>query len=258
MIAMLIKRLVMPRFLLLYLLAFFTQFPAIASTPFEGICKTPDYFYSYLTGGKLFFKNKAHAKTLQNHCKQRRPIFRVTDRKKFQCNLVLNESLDDVSNSGTIEIVGVENNDENSTNFALFSVKMPGKLAWHSRKLNPEEKLALRTYLANDRHYKSMQDTIAKGEAFVVIQQGKQEKTVFVPGKWTREEYQVTQAHHVFTHSVEGFRYQGKITDKPQRYYDLDGDAYPEVFTNDACDGECLNLWSVSRGVKILAEYGGH
>lgn len=226
----------------------------------EGYSSRAGLFFTFLGGGSIGFETLEHAMSLLKHCESGKFIFRFQDQRKFKCRATLwkNQVTDQPGSFGTIEVLGVPKDPNDSMKFDLFSTRPTRKTKWQVRSLSEEELAALKTYVSSDKRYAHLQKQLALGKAIVVSKAGAAQVTTIVPGSWVRSEHYEAQRHHVFVGSMDNYRYQGQIPDKPDRYYDIDGDSFPEIQTDEICDGWCIKLWDIRASPNEIGRFGGH
>lgn len=143
----------------------------------------------------------------------------------------------------------------------MFSLQPTRTTRWHTRAITANERSALQA-VANARQarlplpHKQLQWR----KATVVTAPYGKRHTVLVPDNVVRDVdgYYYAQRHYTFVRTAGRYAYRGVLPAKPVQYFDVDGDDLPEILVSEACDGWCESLWSVDKGVRKVADFGGH
>ncbi|MDR0775340.1 MAG: hypothetical protein LBE81_01700 [Azonexus sp.] len=190
---------------------------------------------------------------LRDHCERGGFVFPHQSQARYKCKVHLLD-YDDMASYGLIEIVGAT-----IDKYDLFTTRPARRSQWEVRPLSADELAGIAALIqASPERYGNLGKYVVSGKAFAVHKAEGKLTAYFIPGRWVRDEYYEAQRHHVFVGSEGSYRYQGQLVDKPERYYDLDGDGLPEVETSESCDGRCVKLWDISRAPKEIARWGGH
>jgi len=220
----------------------------------EGVSRREGVFFTFLQGGYIGFDSLEMATDLQDYCAKGGFVHAHQRRARYKCKVELNGSF------GRIEILGAPNN--SNWDEELFSILPARRTKWEVRPLSQDELSGLTALVkASEKQYGNLARYVTSGKGFAVYKAEGKQITYIIPGRWIRDEeaFYEAQIHHVFVGNNQGtYRYQGQLPDKPERYFDLDGDSLPEIKTNTTCDGWCIDLWDISRGVKNIATFGGH
>jgi hypothetical protein len=207
------------------------------------------------------FNKRADFYRLTEHCKSGLPVYRFQQNTRYTCKAdwYTADSPDNWQTAGVTVKGPVPKSD--TQKFGMFSLKPTQTTRWHTRAITSDEHAALKALIDDDKprtRLPKKQLKLASATAVSLSDKGR--TTIVVPGNVVRdiEGYYYAQRHYVFVHEQGVYAYRGMIPAKPTKYFDVDGDDLPDMLVEESCDGWCISLWSVSRGVRKVAEFGGH
>ena len=143
----------------------------------------------------------------------------------------------------------------------MFSLQPTPTTRWQRRALNADERSALQALM--DSHHPQLalpRRQLQLHKAVVISRAKGRSHTLIVPGNVVRNEeaFYYAQRHYVFVAHGGRIRYQGILPDQPRDYFDVDGDDLPEILVDEQCDGWCISLWGIPKGMHRMADFGWH
>lgn len=257
------------------LLALACALPATAGMEKESHSTRGGLFFAMLTPDvervMVRFDDKAQLQQLAQHCNTGKAVFALQAAGKYQCkaDVVKTPSgADDWEGVGVTVQGPVRQSDRQD--YALFSVTPPATPRWEVRKLDPEARNALHTFLQSDtRRFGGLLRQLKMDAATVIRQpQGGPSapgapggrETLVVPGKVVRvaDAFYEAQRHHVFVRNQGAYAYMGEVPGAPVSYVDIDGNDLPGLVVSEGCDGWCISLWGLTGGLRQVGTFGGH
>ncbi|MGJ7528065.1 hypothetical protein [Variovorax sp. GB1P17] len=240
---------------------------AIAGGAMESSSSRPDLFFAWLSSTDesepvvVNFDKRADARRLTEHCKSGLPVYSFPQNARFTCK-VAPPAADSPDSWRTAEVtVKGPVPKSNALRFGVFSLKPTRTTRWNTRAITPEEHAALKALIDADKprlRVPAKQLKLAEATAVSASDEGR--TTIVVPGNVVRDDpgQYYAQRHYVFVKEEGVYAYRGMIPAKPAKYFDLDGGDLPDMLVEEDCDGWCVSLWSVSKGVRKVAAFGGH
>jgi len=241
---------------------------SIAGGEKESSSIRPDLFFAWLSSVDdsepvaLNFKKRTDSLELTGHCNSGSPVYSFGRNARFTCKAQPYET--DVTDSWKTARVTVKGPTPKSgaAQFGLFSLRPTRTTRWNTRVVTPDEQIAVKALIAGSKPHLRLpakQLKLAAATAVSASEDGR--TTIVVPGNVVRDaasEYH-PQRHYVFVKEEDGtYAYRGMIPAKPVNYFDLDGGDLPAILVDEDCDGWCISLWSISKGVRNVAAFGGH
>lgn len=239
----------------------------IAGGAMEGTSTRPDLFFAWLSsaddseGVVVNLQRHADFLRLTEHCKSGLPVYRYGQNTRYTCKA---EPYDTGSpDSRKIAQVTVKGPIPKSTTaqFGMFSLKPTRTTRWNTRAITPDEQAALKSFIDVRRpRLRVPVKQLKLAAATVTFASDEERATLIVPGNEVRDEPggYYAQQHYVFVKDHGAYAYRGMLPAKPAQYFDLDGGDLPDVLAEEDCDGICISLWSLSKGIRNVAAFGGH
>lgn len=226
-----------------------------------------DLFFAWLSsaddseGVVVNLQRHADFLRLTEHCRSGLPVYRYGQNTRYTCKA---EPYDTGSpDSWKIAQVTVKGPTPKSrtAQFGMFSLKPTRTTHWNTRTITPGEQTALKTFIDVRKprlHVPVKQLKLAASTVIFASVEGR--ATLIVPGNEVRDEPggYYAQRHYVFVKDHDAYAYRGMLPAKPVQYFDLDGGDLPDVLVGEDCDGLCISLWSISKGIHNVAGFGGH
>ncbi|MGO1072750.1 hypothetical protein [Lysobacter sp. CA199] len=240
---------------------------SIAGMEKESQSTRPDLFFAWLSPAdqaepvSVYFDKRANSHRLTEHCKSGLPVYKFQQNTRYTCKA----DWYPLDSSDPFHAVGVTVKGpipkSDTHQFGMFSLKPTRTTRWNTRAIMPDEQAALKAVIDTDKprlRLPRKQLKLASATAVSVSDKGR--TTIVVPGNVVQDVagYYHAQRHYVFVNENGRYAYQGMIPAKPTKYFDLDGDDLPDMLVEESCDGLCISLWSISKGVRKVAEFGGH
>ena len=254
------------------LLALACAFPATAGMEKESHSARSGLFFAMLTPDvervMVRFDDKTQMQQLAQHCNTGKAVFALQAGGKYQCKaevLKTTSGADDWEGAGVTVQGPVRQSDRRE--YALFSVMPPATPRWEVRKLDPEARNALHTFLQSDtRRFGGLLRQLKMDAATAIRQpQGGPiapggRETLVVPGKVVRvaDAFYEAQRHHVFVRNQGAYAYLGEVPGAPDSYVDIDSNDLPGLVVSEGCDGWCISLWGLTGGLRQVGTFGGH
>lgn len=256
-------------------LALICALPATAGMEKESHSTRDGLFFAMLTPDvervMVRFDDKARLQQLAQHCNTGKAVFALQVAGKYQCKAEVHKTpsgADDWEGVGVTVQGPVRQSDPQD--YALFSVTPPATPRWEVRKLDPEARNALHTFLQSDtRRFGGLLRQLKMDAATAIRQpQGGPtapsapggRETLVVPGKVVRvaDAFYEAQRHHVFVRNQGAYAYMGEVPGAPVSYVDIDGNDLPGLVVSEGCDGWCISLWGLTGGLRQVGTFGGH
>lgn len=261
---MLLTRLLAP------LLALSCALPAIAGMEKESHSTRGGLFFAFLPPDAervmARFDDKAQLQPLVQHCNADKAVFALQGGAKYQCKAEVFKTpsgADDWDVTG-VTVQGPARQSERRQ-YALFSTASPATPRWDVRKIDPDHRTELQTYIQSDtRRFGALLRQLKWDDAKSIQQPHGApgaRTTVVVPGKVVRDAdaFYQAQRHHVFVRSSQGtYAYMGEVPGTPESHVDIDGNDLPGLVVEEGCDGWCISLWRLTGGLRQVGRFGGH
>ncbi|MBX9832520.1 MAG: hypothetical protein K2X78_05695 [Burkholderiaceae bacterium] len=263
------------------LLALACVLPASAGMEKESHSTRGGLFFAMLTPDvervMVRFDDKAQLQQLAQHCNTGKAVFALQAGGKYQCKAEVSKTTsgaDDWEGAGVTVQGPVRQTDRRE--YALFSSTPPATPRWEVRKLDPDGRSALHTFLQSDtRRFGGLLRQLKLDDATAIRQpQGVAgaagaplapraqvgRETLVVPGKRVRDAdaFYDAQRHHVFVRIQGAYAYMGEVPGAPASYVDIDGNDLPGLVVSEGCDGWCISLWGLTGGLRQVGTFGGH
>lgn len=244
--------------------------PAVwAGSDKESYSTVPGLFFARLTPANepwvtvVNFDNRLAHQRFVDHCASGRPVYRYRSNQRYSCKAdwYPPHPPDDPGEwrSAGITVSGPYTPSDRKQS-GMFSLQPTPTTRWQVRALTVQEHSELQRFVARHATRLQLPKRLPLRGAVAVGRSHSPWQTWIVPGY--RVQHQGTgydaRRHHVFVQHAGRIRYQGMLRDKPEDFFDVDGDDLPEVLTNEQCDGLCISLWSVDKGMREVAHFGGH
>lgn len=212
------------------------------------------------------FDDKAQLQRLVQHCNADKAVFALQGGVKYQCKAEVFKTpsgADDWDVTG-VTVQGPARQSERRQ-YALFSTASPATPRWDVRKIDPDHRTELQTYIQSDtRRFGALLRQLKWDDAKSIQQPHGApgaRTTVVVPGKVVRDAdaFYQAQRHHVFVRSSLGtYAYMGEVPGTPESHVDIDGNDLPGLVVEEGCDGWCISLWRLTGGLRQVGRFGGH
>lgn len=239
----------------------------VAGGAMESSSTRPDLFFAWLSsaddsdGVVVNLEKHADLLRLTEHCRRGLPVYRYGQNTRYTCKAEPHTTGNPAD--WKIADVKVKGPTPKSTTaqFGMFSLKPTRATHWNTRAITPGEQTALKTFIDVGKPRLGVpvkQLKLRRATAVSASDEGR--TTIIVPGNEVRDipgEY-YAQRHYVFVKDGEAYIYRGMLPAKPLKYFDLDGGDLPDVLVEEDCDGICISLWSLSKGIRNVAAFGGH
>jgi len=142
----------------------------------------------------------------------------------------------------------------------LFSTKPFRNETWESKGLSETDSTDLTELLSKgSNRFKVYRDAVSLQRARAVRATSSRVTLYVIPEKKkVVEEYSSTHKHLLVLRTNGQLSIKGEIGAAPRRYTDVNGDGIPEIVVALNCDGNCWELFDVSRRIKSLASMSDH
>lgn len=237
---------------------------SVAGGAMESSSTRADLFFAWLSSADdsdgVVVNLQRHADFLRliEHCRSGMPVYRFGQNTRYTCRAEPYEA--DSSKTAKVTVQGPAPKSR-TAQFGMFSLKSTRTTHWNTRTITPDEQTALKTFIDVRKprlHVPVRQLKLAASTVTFASDEG--HATLIVPGNEVRDEPggYYAQRHYVFVKDDGACAYRGMLPAKPVQYFDLDGGDLPDVLVEEDCDGLCISLWSISKGIHNVAGFGGH
>ncbi len=242
---------------------------SLAGVEPDSSIERPGMFFAWLPwdGGPernvlVHFEDPEMLRSLIEHCNASGEVFSLQTGASSKCRPTVFKS---PSGDGYLDEAGIALSRSfpktDPQQFDLFSTSPPRTVNWVTRRISTEEVTALRSLLASDAgRFATMKTELQVVDATAYRRRGGARLTIVVPGKTFEDPdaFYSSQAHHVFVKRGKSYSYLGALPGKPIGVVDVDRSDYPGFVAAEDCDGMCITLWSITRGLHQLGWFGGH
>lgn len=250
-------------------LALSCALPAIAGMEKESHIARGGLFFAFLPPDAervmTRFDDRTQLQRLVQHCNADKAVFALQGGAKYQCQAEVFKTpsgADDGDVAG-VTVQGLARQSDRRQH-ALFSLTSPVTPRWDVRKIDPNHRTELQTYIQSDTRRLGGLLRQLKWDGARSIRQPDGHPgarvTVVVPGKVVRDAdaFYQAQRHHVFVRSQGAYAYMGEVPGALESYVDIDGNDLPGLVVEEGCDGLCISLWRLTGGLRPVGRFGGH
>ena len=252
-------------------LMLFTNPLAWAGGGWDGHSDWPGLFFTSLNPPdqpepvSVWFNRPEDAQTFLQHCSSGQAVFRYRSNQRYSCKADWYPQPPAMDGPGSGCALGVTvtgaRSPADSQQLGMFSLQSTPTTRWQRRALTADERNALQAVIDAPKPRLALPRKKLQLQKTMVVSRAKSRyQTLIVPGNVVGDEeaYYYAQRHYVFVQHAGRIRYQGILPDRPRDYFDVDGDELPEILLDEQCDGWCISLWSIQKGMHRIADFGGH
>jgi len=239
----------------------------MAGGAMESTSTRPDLFFAWFSSKDsdepvvVNFARQADSRALTAHCGSGLPVYSFGQNARFTCEARPHEADSPEAWKAAEVIVRGPAPKSGAQRFGMFSLKPTRTTHWNTRAVTPDEQAALKALIDANKPRPRLPAKQLKLAAATAVSASDEGRTAFVvPGNEVRDEpgQYYAQRHYVFVKEDGAYAYRGMLPAKPTGYFDLDGGDLPAILVEEDCDGWCVSLWRISKGVRSVASFGGH